>query len=53
MEQVVARAGTLHGIGGWFHAELAPSIGFTNAPTAECRINRRNVFFPLDRPVAV
>jgi SAM-dependent methyltransferase len=48
-----ARAGTLHGIGGWFAAGLAPGVVMTNSPLAARRINRRNVFFPVDRPVAV
>lgn len=49
----IARPGTLHGIGGWFDAELAPSISMTNAPDTAGRINRRNVYLPIDRPVAV
>jgi protein arginine N-methyltransferase 1 len=50
---VVARAGILHGIGGWFSAQLSPSVAMTNAPTASERIGRRNVFFPLDPPIEV
>lgn len=49
----IARSGTLHGIGGWFEAELAPAILMTNAPTAADRIKRRNVYLPIERAVAV
>lgn len=49
----IERPGTLHGLGGWFDAELAPSIHMTNAPGAASRINRRNLYLPIDRPVAV
>src|SRR5581483_3944618 len=49
----VDRAGTLHGIGGWFRAQLSPSVTLSNAPLARPRLNRRDVFFPIDRPVAV
>jgi hypothetical protein len=49
----VTRAGTLHGIGGWFSAQLSPSVEMTNSPMAKRRIKRRNVFFPIARPVAV
>lgn len=49
----IERASTLHGIGGWFSAELAPGVLLTNAPGAAHRINRRNVFFPLREPAAV
>lgn len=49
----VARSGTLHGIGGWFSARLSPSIMLTNSPLTANRINRRNVFLPIDRPVPV
>jgi Arginine methyltransferase oligomerization subdomain len=45
--------GPLHGIGGWFDARLSPSITMTNSPFAADRINRRNVFFPLERVVDV
>jgi len=48
-----ARAGTLHGIGGWFRAVLAEGITMSNGPLAESRIDRSNVFFPLARPVAL
>ena len=52
-ELIVSRAGTLHGIGGWFSAILAPNVEMTNSPLVRQRINRRNVFFPISRPVAV
>lgn len=49
----VTRTGTLHGVGCWFVAQLSPSVTMSNSPLSEQRIDRRNVFFPLDRPVAV
>ena len=52
-EVIVARKGTMHGIGGWFDAELAPGVRLTNAPRASIRLNRRNVFFPLERAAPV
>jgi protein arginine N-methyltransferase 1 len=47
------RAGTLHGIGGWFSARLSKTVTMTNSPLAPRRIQRRNVFFPIDPPVDV
>lgn len=49
----VERPGTLHGVGGWFRAQLSAGATMTNAPTAAARINRHNVFFPIDHPVPV
>ena len=49
----IERTGTLHGIGGWFSAQLSRSVTLTNAPDAAQRINRRNAFLPIDQPVAV
>jgi len=49
----VDRAGTLHGIGGWFAAQLSPGVTMSNGPLDPASIVRRNVFFPIDRPVAV
>jgi protein arginine N-methyltransferase 1 len=49
----IGRAGCLHGVGGWFRAELAPGIFMSNAPADPARIARRNVFLPLERPVLV
>ena len=49
----VERDGTLHGVGGWFRAQLSQSAVMTKSPLASERINRRNVFFPIDRPVFV
>lgn len=49
----VNRRGTLHGIGGWFRAQLSPSTTLSNAPLAQPRLNRRDVFFPIDRPMTV
>jgi protein arginine N-methyltransferase 1 len=45
------REGTLHGIGGWFRARLSPGVFLSNSPLDEAPINRRAVFFPIDRPV--
>jgi protein arginine N-methyltransferase 1 len=53
VELRIRRDATLHGIGGWFSATLAPGVELTNAPDAPGRINRRNVFFPLHDPVIV
>lgn len=49
----IARRGTVHGIGGWFEATLADGVVLTNSPVASERIERRNVFFPLDPAVGV
>jgi SAM-dependent methyltransferase len=45
--------GELHGLGGWFQAQLSPNVTMTNSPLAPDRINRRNVFLPIARPVSV
>jgi protein arginine N-methyltransferase 1 len=49
----IERSGVLHGIGGWFAAQLSRSVTLTNSPAAAERINRRNAFLPIDQPVAV
>jgi hypothetical protein len=49
----VARTGTLHGIGGWFTAQLSPGVRMTNSPLARGRISRLNAVFPIARPVAL
>jgi hypothetical protein len=48
---VAKRAGSLHGIGGWFSARLSDSVMMSNSPLTAQPINRMNVFFPIDRPV--
>jgi protein arginine N-methyltransferase 1 len=49
----VARDGVLHGIGGWFCAQLSPSVMMSNSPLAADAINRRQIYFPVDQPVEV
>lgn len=49
----VDRGGTLHGLGGWFRAQLSPGVVLSNSPLATERLNRRGVFFPIDRPTPV
>jgi Ribosomal protein L11 methyltransferase (PrmA)/Arginine methyltransferase oligomerization subdomain len=49
----VRRAGTMHGIAGWFEATLSPSVTMSNSPLREDVINRRAVFFPVDPPTMV
>jgi hypothetical protein len=46
-----SRPGTLHGVGGWFNAQLSPSTEMSNSPIDPDRIRRRQVFFPIERPV--
>jgi protein arginine N-methyltransferase 1 len=45
------RSGTLHGLGGWFSAQLSEHVSMTNSPLDARPISRRNVFFPVDHPV--
>jgi predicted RNA methylase len=52
-EIVAHRAGTLHGVGAWFEAILSPDVKLTNSPLSPRRINRNNLFFPIDGPVDV
>ncbi|MDQ3026036.1 MAG: methyltransferase domain-containing protein [Pseudomonadota bacterium] len=49
----IERAGVLHGLAGWFGCELGADARMTNSPTAPERINRPQVFLPIDEPVAV
>ncbi len=49
----IVRAGILHGIGGWFDADLSDGVQMSNSPLSSQAINRRTLFFPVDRPVAV
>jgi hypothetical protein len=52
----IERPGVLHGIGGWFSADLAPGVNgatMTNSPLDPLRIRRRQVLLPIDRPVSV
>ncbi len=49
----VTRAGTLHGVGGWFSALLHGDVWMTNSPLSPEAIDRRSAFLPIDRPVAV
>ena len=52
-ELVIERAGTLHGITGWFTATLVPGVTVSNAPTAAARLDRSHVFLPIDAAVTV
>jgi protein arginine N-methyltransferase 1 len=49
---LVKRDGVLHGIGGWFIANLAPGVKITNAPPLKT-LSWNQAFLPLERPLAV
>lgn len=49
----ISRCCTMHGLVGWFVAQLANGISMTNSPLAPGRIQRRQIYFPLDRSVDV
>ena len=47
----ISAAGVMHGLSGWFVAELAPGINMTNSPFNKGRITRRAAFLPIEKPV--
>jgi len=49
----VSTAGVMHGLSGWFIAELAPGISMTNSPFSKGRIQRASAFFPVEKPLAL
>lgn len=49
----VERAGTLHGLAGWFAATLVPGVELSNAPAAPRRVKRCNAFLPIEHPTPV
>jgi protein arginine N-methyltransferase 1 len=48
----IARTGTMHGVAGWFSAEMAPGVALTNDPVAR-HLDRRHVYLPLTCAVDV
>lgn len=48
----VTRRGVGHGLGLWFDADLAPGVGFSNAP-GQPRLIYGQAFFPWPEPVAL
>jgi len=49
---IVKRKGTVHGIGGWFAAELATGINLSNVPPSKTP-SWSHTFLPLEWPVEV
>jgi hypothetical protein len=52
----IDRSGMLHGLGGWFNAELAPGVAggsMSNSPLDAARIRRRQAFLPIGRSIPV
>lgn len=49
----ITRTGAMHGISGWFSAQLSPSVVMTNNPASPRAIERRNAFFPIDKELRV
>jgi precorrin-6B methylase 2 len=49
----IERRGTMHGIAGWFSADLEGVATLTNAPGDPARIDRRNQVFLFSRPLEV
>lgn len=48
----IARDGLCHGYYAWFDGEMAPGLGYSNAPQLPELVYGR-AFFPLEQPVAV
>ena len=48
----IARSGVLHGLSGWFVANLAEGISVDNAP-GDATTKYAQTFFPIERPVSV
>jgi protein arginine N-methyltransferase 1 len=52
-ELTIERDGLVRGLGGWFHAELAPGIWMTNSPLDPERIDRAQALLPIGEAVPV
>jgi hypothetical protein len=52
-EFTITRDGILHGIGGWFSAELSRSIAISNSPLAGQPLDQACVVMPIAEPAAV
>jgi protein arginine N-methyltransferase 1 len=48
---VAHRAGTLHGLGGWFGADLTPTVRLESTPPVEG--SWMHAYFPIEEPVPV
>ncbi len=53
IEFTAARAGTLHGIGGWLEMTLSQTVRLTNTPVALSPPSWGHLFFPLEQPQTV
>jgi protein arginine N-methyltransferase 1 len=49
----VSMPGVMHGLSGWFSAELAPGVSMTNSPFSKSRIQRSAAFFPIEKPLSL
>ncbi len=49
----IERNGELHGLAGWFAAQLSPSVEMSNSPLDPQRILRRQTFLPIAQPTRV
>ena len=49
----IARKGVLHGIAGWFSAQLSPSVSMTNSPLASHKMNRHLKVCPIEDAISV
>lgn len=47
------RARVLHGIAGWFSAQMSEHVVMSNSPLEPHPIKREHVFFPIDEPVGL
>lgn len=49
----IHRAGLLHGLGGWFRAQLSPTVAMSNSPLDTAAIDRQQQFLPLEKPISI
>ena len=50
---IANRAGVLHGIAGWFSAQMSEHVAMSNSPLEPHPIKREHVFFPIDEPISL
>ena len=49
----VTQSGVATGLAGWFSAELAPGIEFSNSPFLDHRIDRHHLLLPFEQPARI